>query len=321
MKAAYLAYDKTSLAGLPTLSNYFEQIDVYLVDDSRPAQMIDFNLIPVLSENLLIPAEDGLQTTAHQAVIKGIQKELFFYKSELHKEYRKSSATFTQIQKSCKTEMNLVSTIKDVVFNAKTNEVYIEKAKSGITAYNYLFVEDHQVVTESFGAFTKNIFKKTPQNSHVWFSAEFKYELKKPREKTLDERQFILIKDRLNKSVLDNWYLVRTEEDRITVQQWVPFNQFRNSDFQKFIIERVEKLLREKLDIVQLTQFNGFNVNATPGHALGQPILKNSKISSLIPSFNFWSQETVNRFLYDQLDIKMKELNQKLLMLQNLPRG
>ena len=321
MKAAYLAYDKNTLAALPMLSNYFEQIDLYLIDDLRVSQSIDFNLIPLLTENLLIPAGDELQTATHQIALKIVQKEMLFYKSELHKDYRKATTTYTQIQKTCRTEMNLVSSIKDVVFNAKTNEVYVEKAKSGITAYQYLFVEDHQVVAENFGPYVKNIFKRSPENSHVWFSAEFKYELKKPREKTLDDRHFILVKDRLNKSVLDNWYLIRTLGNNITVQQWVPFNQFKNSDFQKFIIERVEKLLREKLDIIQLTQFNGFYVNATPGFSSGATILKNSKISSSMPSFNFWSQDTVNRFLYDQLDIKMKELNQKLLMAQNLTRG
>lgn len=309
MKAAYLAYDKNSLATLSILSNYFEKIDFYLIDTEKSAQRVDFEQVPLVVDTFCIPAEEELKTTTHQKVLQSVQKEFHFYKNELSFDFRKTSSTYTEVQKNCATEIEHISSIKDIVFNAKTNDVYIEKDKVGISEYKYLFIEDHQVVSENFNRFTKNVFKSAPQNSHVWFSVEYDYELKKPRENHLALKKFILIKDRLNHSLLDNWYFVRTDKNKITIQQWVPFNQFKNSDFQKFVIDRVERMLKEKLDLIQITKFNQFYVNSTPGYSLKKTSLKNNKLSNLMPSLNFWSQEMINRYLYIKLDSKMKDLN------------
>ena len=81
-------------------------------------------------------------------------------------------------------------------------------------------------MSDQFNRFAKNVFSRPSHNTHVWFSAEFEYELKKPREFNLENKNFTLIKDRLNESILDNWYFVRIIENRICVQQWVPFNQY-----------------------------------------------------------------------------------------------
>lgn len=309
MKAAYLAYDQNAMVGLSVLSNYFQQIDFYLVDKEREPERIDFKSIAVLTDHLLIPAEEELRTATHLKVLKALNDDFSFYKKELCPHFQKSNATYTEIQKNCKTELGSLASIKDIVFNNKTNEIYIEREKTGVTGYDFLFVEDHQIISESLVGFGKNIYKASSQNSHVWFTTEFSYELRKPRTEDLGLRKFILVKDRLNKSVLDNWYFVQINKTKISVQQWVPFNQFRNSDFQKFIIERVEKILKEKLDLVQVTQFNQFFVNATSGFCQREGSLKNGKISNVLPSFHFWSQESINRYLYTKLDAKMKELN------------
>ena len=321
MKAAYFAYDRNSLAALPVLSNYFEHIDFFIVEDTRPAEVVHFNDVSLITDTLHVPGEQALRTLAHEKIVKSIQKEFNFYKKQLMFENKKSVATYTEVQKKIPTEVNPISQIKDVVFNPKSNDMYIERAKTGVSSpYNAVFVENHQIVAEQFAAFGKNIFKQTPVNTHIWFSAEFTFELKKPREKNLGARNFILVKDRLNRSVLDNWYFVRTRENKITVQQWVPINQVKNSDFQKFMIERVDRLLKEKLDVIQVTEFNQMYVNATPGFSENATVLRHGKISTLMPSFNFWTQENVNHFLFSALDTKMKALN-KLKMTQLAARG
>lgn len=318
MKAAYLAYDRNSLVGLSVLSNYFEQVDFYLVDKDRQPESVSFGDLSILTEHVMIPSEEGLRTLAHMKILKSMQDELRFYRQQLSVDFRKSPAIYTEVQKTCRTEITSLNSIKDIVFSPKTNEVYIEKENMGVTAYQYLFVEDHQIVAENFGGFSKNIFKTAPENSHVWFSAEFVYEMQKPRNGHLGRKEFILVKDRQNKSVLDNWYFIRTSENKIVVHQWVPFNQFKNSDFQKFIIERIEKFLKEKLELVHLTQLNHFYVNSTSGFVNQNSKLKHTKISNVLPSFHFWPREMINRYLYTKLDLKMKELNKLQLAMQNV---
>jgi hypothetical protein len=309
MKAAYLAYDSNSLVTLSVLSNYFEQIDFYLFDKVRQENIIDFKQIPILIDHVVIPADLNLRTETHKNIFKSIEDEFLFYKNELSTDYRQVASTYTEVQKTCQTEIAAISTVKDIVYSTKTSDVFIEKDTVGISNYKFLFVEDHQIVSENFNRFAKNIFSVTPQNSHVWFTLEYDYELKKPREYHLKTNHFILVKDRLNHSILDNWYFVRTFDNKITVQQWVPFNQFKNSDFQKFMIERVIRLLKEKLDLIQITKFNQYYVNATPGFSAHKTSLKNNKLSCLMPSFNFWSKDEINNYLYLKLDKKMKELN------------
>ena len=76
MKAAYLAYDKNSLATLSVLSNYFEQIDFYLVDSGRAPYQVDLNEAALLVDTFSIPADESLQTAAHKKVLQSIRKEL-----------------------------------------------------------------------------------------------------------------------------------------------------------------------------------------------------------------------------------------------------
>lgn len=318
MKAAYLAYDRNSLAGLSVLSNYFEQVDFYLIESGRQPESTEFSDVSLLTDHLMIPAEESSRTPTHVKVLKSIYSEFHSYKEQLDIQNKKNTNTYTEVQKNCRTELHALDVIKDVVFNTKTNEVYLEREKMGVTSYQYLFVEDHQVVVENFAGYEKNIFKTSPQNSHVWFAAEFNYELKKPRDGDLGRREFFLVKDRQNKTILDNWYFVRMLGQKVTIHQWVPFNQFKNSDFQKFIIERVEKVVKEKLEIIQLTRFNQFYVNSTSGFATQDGTLRHPKISSSLPSFHFWSREAINRYLYAKLDLKMKELNKMQLAAQNL---
>lgn len=318
MKAAYLAYDRNSLVSLSVLSNYFEQVDFYLVDKERPPESTAFSDMALMVDHLMIPANPEQRTPTHQKTIKSLHEEFHLYKAHLQVETRKSPVTYTEVQKNCRTELNSLSLIKDIVFNTKTNEVYVEKEKLGLTSYQYLFIEDHQIMAENFSGFAKNVFKTLSGNSHVWFAAEFTYELKKPRQGHLGRKEFLLIKDRLNKSILDNWYFVRTNEQKIVVHQWVPFNQFKNSDFQKFIIGRIEKLLKERLSLIHLTQMNQFYVNSTAGFSTQNASVRNSKHSTMMPSFHFWSSEMINRFLYTKLDMKMKELNRLQLAAQEM---
>jgi len=317
MKAAYLAYDRNALVGLPVLSNYFEQVDFYLIDAQRQPEATEFSDVAILTEHLMIPAEENLRTPTQNKVLKSMHSEFNFYREQLSIEAKKNPSTYTEVQKNCRTEVNSLDLIKDIVFNAKTNEVYVEKEKMGVTSYQYLFVEEHQILAETFAGYAKNIFKTTPENSHIWFAAEFNYEMKKPRDGDLGRREFFLVRDRQSKTILDNWYFVRTSGTKITVYQWVPFNQYKNSDFQKFIIERVEKLVKDKLELIQLNQFNQFYVDSTGGFATQQASMKHAKISANLPSFRFWSRDMINRSLYTKIDSKMKELNKIQLAMQN----
>lgn len=321
MKAAYLAYDRNSLVGLSVLSNYFEQVDFYLVDSNRQPEATEFSEVSIMTDHLMVPSEEGLRTPAHVKILKSVHGEFNFYKKQLEVEVKKNPVTYTEVQKNCRTEMNSLTLIKDIAFNPKTNEVYVEKEKMGITPYQYLFIEEHHILAESFAGYSKNIFKTQPENSHIWFATEFDYEMKKPRTGDLGRREFFLIKDHQNKTILDNWYFVRTLGSKITIHQWVPFNQFKNSDFQKFIIERVEKLIKERLELVQLTRFSQFYVNSTAGFATQEASLKHAKISTCLPAFHFWSRDMINRYLYTKLDSKMKELNKLQLAMQNQNLG
>lgn len=317
MKAACLAYDRNALVGLSVLSNYFEQVDFYLIDSQRQPEATELSVVSILTEHLMIPAEEDLRTATQNKILKSMHSELNFYKQQLEIETKKNPSTYTEVQKNCRTEVNSLDLVKDIVFNQKTSEVYVEKEKMGVTAYQYLFVEEHNIMAENFLGYAKNIFSQFPENSHIWFAAEFSYEMKKPRDGDLGRREFILVKDRQIKTIIDNWYFVRTSGSKITVYQWVPFNQYKNSDFQKFIVERVEKLIKEKLELIQVKEFVRLYVDSTAGFSTQLANLKHPKISSSIPAFRFWSHEMINRYLYTKLDTKMKELHKIQLALQN----
>ncbi len=317
MKAAYLAYDRNALVGLPVLSNYFEQIDFYLIDSQKQPEATDFSEVSILTEHAMIPAEENLRTEAQNKILKSMNSEFSFYREQLSIENKKKPTTYTEIQKACRTEVGSLDLIKDIVFNGKSNEVHIEKEKMGVTSYQYLFVEEHHIMAESFASYAKNIFKVSPENSHIWFAVEFNYEMKKPRDGDLGRKEFILVKDRQNKSILDNWYFIRTLGSTITVYQWVPFNQYKNSDFQKFIVERVERAVKEKLELIQLNEFKKFYVDSTAGFSIHEAVMRHAKMSSSLPSFRFWTRDMINRYLYTKIDLKMKELNKLQLAMQN----
>lgn len=320
MRAAYIGFDRNCCVTQKVLSNYFNEIDYYLISDNEDIDKVSIQNIPLLVDHLLIPNEENLRTTLHKENFKFLKNDWLEFKSQIstldhlnaQQNSLKSESIRTEIKddKPVKVQFLNSDQIEDVVFDRKANRVCLEINKQGISSYNFLFIEDHQIVSEAMTKYTKNVFNRAPKNSHIWFCAEFEYELKKPREKKLSQSQFLFINDSLNQSILDNWFLIEVKNKKnqniLQVKQWVPYHQFKNQDFQKFIIERIEIILKDKIDLIQIKKFLNSYVCSVSGFRLNQAQLSQNKLSALLPSFNYCESSIRDNYLKQEIEKSTK---------------
>ncbi len=313
MKLAYIGYDLNSLKSITALSRYFDEVEFFLVEPMREVFDFNFELIPLLADTHCIPPDDALKTGAHVDTFKKIRAQYHQFRHELfnHLKIRMAPAVQSLQPKNLTAsgiKKSQFSEIQDVFFDAKKQKVYVEKKQAGIDEYDFIIVEDHQLVSETVAAMTKNILSGKAQNSHIWFSSQFEYELKMPRSGVLNSKNFLIVKDSLNESLIDNWYFCYLHHSKLTVQQWVPYNQHQNLDYRKFMIERTRAALMQKFEFIHLKESGEASVHTTSGFFKNRVSLKNNRLSAAVPSFEFWPPDRIEGFLVQTLAIKIKKL-------------
>lgn len=317
MKAAYIAYDMSALRTSDYLTQEFDQIDYYLIDRSQHSIVSDFNQIPILVDSYCLPFEETLRTDVHRHILKDIQSEYKDLRSHFLGDISKTknSVSLTS-SKQGKISIYSLSEVKDIFFNSKNCEVFLEKEKTGLLSYQFLLIERSQLMADQLPFDKKNLFHETPEQSHVWFRSEFSYELTKPRSYLSDRVNCFLIHDQEYKSILDNWYYLHLTPEAISVQQWIPYHQHKNSEFQKFIIERTRKKVQEKLDFIHFKDLLRADVNTACGFVVRAGEMQHPKQSVIMPSFHFWTDEQINQKIDFEISQKIKKLQKQLLKIE-----
>lgn len=97
MKLAYLAYDQNSNKTHSTLFHEMRQlkeIDSYLVhrqDFPIDDVQIDLLSLPIMTQNILIPSDEAMQTQQHKLILKEIMPEYNFLKYNIFSKYKLSN--------------------------------------------------------------------------------------------------------------------------------------------------------------------------------------------------------------------------------------
>lgn len=307
MKLAYIAYDLNSLKAHGALSKHFTEIEYFLVETNRAVLKNSFEQIPVMVDQVCIPMDNNLITLAHKRTFNDIKSQYSKFKKEIFSELKSKSDLLSEATPVDKYKVAELNSLKDVFFDSKKQKVYVEAA-AGVSEYDFLMVEDHELISNKIKNITSNIFQNEPRNHHVWFSVEFGYELKKPRTGALAERSFWLINDSQNESLVDNWYFCHFKANTVLVQQWVPFTQHQNMDYKKFMTERTQAVIAKKIEFIHVTEILNTFVDSTSGFFKNVGTLKNNRIAALTPSFSFWSQPNIESTVLTVLDPKIKKL-------------
>ncbi|MBC7419312.1 MAG: hypothetical protein H7328_01170 [Bdellovibrio sp.] len=308
MKLAYLAYDLNSLKAHAALSRRFSEIEYFLLEPERIILPTYFEELPVLVDHLAIPADKAVQTSAQLKTLKKIKAQYDEFKNEIFGASKAKTNQNFEASSDAKQKISLFGELQDVFFNSKKQKVYLEKSNSGTSEFDFIIVENHQLVSLAAKKLKNNIFSQSTKNSHVWFSTEFNYSLKNPRDGFLGKHSFILVFDSANESILDNWYFCHFESDRLLVQQWVPYHQYQNSDYNRFIIERTRQRLATRVDFIHLGNLTQADVNSTSGFFQTNAALTNHRLTALVPSFSFWSPLQIENQISNSTEQKIKKI-------------
>ncbi len=308
MKLAYIAYDATSLKTQNILSKNFGEIEYFFVQPNSRRTDAVFEEWPILTDSLCIPAEKLFQTKQHELALGQVRSQYEKLKSEL----LGPAMGLKQITKDPGASAIMTSPfneIKDIFFDSSKQKVIIEKGTLGTSEYDFLIVENHQLIASEIKHIKSQLFSIQPAHSHVWYSIGFTYQLKKNRVGFLPDRKFFFVKDRKNCALVDNWYGCHFEKSgQVIVQQWVPFNQYQNLDYKRFMIERTRAAIETEFDFLTSLEYSNSYVESTAGYCTQRGRAKKSKLSAVVPPVCFWSQLQIDSVFTQLMEPKIKKL-------------
>lgn len=313
MKLAYIGYDLNCLKAQTALTRHFSEITFFLIEQREVVPALAFENIPVFADGIMIPRENELRTPKHLAIRKKIKKQYEEFKNELFGELKTKKSELANGTSKASFQVESLSDVGDVFFDSKKAKVYIERKNRGTEEFDFMLIENHQMIAERLRDFKNSPLSGTTMNSHVWFSVQFNFELKSPREGVAVPHNLLLINNSDSESIIDNWYFCQLDKGLATIQQWVPFNQHANRDYQKFIIARTRAVIEQQLDYIQLRDQKDQYVDSTSGFCFKKASLANAKLSAEAPSFAFWSTDKIDSFVTVAVDAKIR----KMIKLEN----
>ncbi len=306
MRLAYIGYDLNSLKAQAALGRHFSDVTFFLVEQNRPVIPVAFENIALLVDGVTVPSENEFRTMKHKSVFKKIKAQYEQFETELFGGVKAFMQPLTSPKSNFKIES--FSDVGDLFFDAKKSKVHLERKSQGTDEFDFLMIENHQMISDTLMHFKNSPLSGKTTHSHAWFSVQFSYELKSPRNGTIDSLQLMLINNSKNESLIDNWYFCHLDQGSITIQQWVPFSQYAHLDYQKFMIARTKEVVEKKLDFIHLLELKDQYVDSTSGFSQSEAGLKNARLSAMAPSFAFWSAEKIESYVREALDMKIKKI-------------
>lgn len=294
MKLAYIGYDRTVFKTYSVLATCFSHIDSYLVDYDFGASDSDFLDLPIVAENVYIPRDTSLHTDKHREVLKNIENEYNSFKSNIYRHenlYKEAHATE---QKITQNHFDLKDIIR-IKFDTDNNKYVIEGSERDSIQYDYLIVQNHQIVADLIYDQGHNIFSLLPMQANVLLNVDFSVE-NRNRARHL-ENECIYIHNTRLRTIFDNWYICWLNDENLRISLLIPNEQYKNAEFSEFIVGRTREIVEKAFESVTIKELIATHITATDGFDLQNARLNFPKYTAIFPSFAYWSQEKINYYV------------------------
>ncbi|MEQ1722545.1 MAG: hypothetical protein ABL930_05175, partial [Pseudobdellovibrio sp.] len=218
MRLAYLGYDKNVFKSISFLAQHFQQIDTYLLNYDNPTNDSDIYDLPVMAANVYISKDHSLYTEQHKSVMQKINLEYSLFKKSISSTEAKQLRADTEETKCEKNDLRIVD-IVSIDFDQKSNKYIIKNKYQGNFEYDYLIIQDHQIISDLFKQKKQSLFKGDSDQFYAMLSLEFAIKAKLDNE--VQEQEFIFVENTRIKSIFDNWYICKISQQQITINFYI----------------------------------------------------------------------------------------------------
>ena len=235
----------------------------------------------------------------------------------------KRQKTILASLKNSKVRNLSLNAISDLHFNKKTGLYVIqsnlnneiskepEKPEKIVFEYDYLIVENHQLVSQALLTKSQNVIKQLHFQSHVVLNLEFPLQYKLHKQYLYHD--FIFIENMQLKTIFDNWYICSFSQDKACIRLFIPYDKHQAEDYLNFISDRVYNRICRSFEAFEFKDVQKRWVSTSDGFTLKDLKLNFPRNSSIMPSFSFWPQYKINNYIKELMAFNKKK-NKRLFM-------
>jgi hypothetical protein len=311
MKLAYIASDTSILKTLPVLQKYYSTVHFYFEDSIKGTLDLEVDNMPLLIDGVTIPNNSQLRTKRHQAVFKKshLNYKNFFsqiYPSNIENDIENPTQVIPNYSRSN------ISDIGFIKYNRELNKYIIETAKQEIVEYDFILIENSQLIMAAILDKQQNLFHSLTEQTKTVLTLVFNFKNLHQSQQVIDN--FILVENSLIDSVQDNWFLVQLKEKKIEISFYVPVEMQETEDYIAFLTKRVSTMLNNRFVSFKVEELVSHFFLPADGYYSYRAKLRNVKAGALIPTYTFWAKSKVQSHLNHLLKSK---LNKKKDILEN----
>lgn len=294
MKLAYIGYDRTVFKTYSVLATCFSHIDSYLVDYDFGASDSDFLDLPVMAENVYIPRDPALHTVKHKSILQNIEAEYNSFKSNIYRRENLYQEAHASERKIIQNHFDLKDIIR-IHFDTDDNKYIIEGRDKDPIQYDYLIIQNHQIVADVLYDQGHNIYALLPMQANVLLNVDFSVENRYSGQHL--ENECLYIHNTRLRTIFDNWYICWLNGENLRVSLLIPNDRYKIPEFTDFITRRTREIVEKVFESVTIRELIATHITATDGFDLQNARLNYPKYTAVFPSFAYWSQEKINYYV------------------------
>lgn len=232
----------------------------------------------------------------------------------------KRQKTILASLKNSKVRNLSLNAISDLHFDKKTglyviqsnlNKEINKEPEKIVFEYDYLIVENHQLVSQALLTKSQNVIKQLHFQSHVVLNLEFPLQYKLHKQYLYHD--FIFIENMQLKTIFDNWYICSFSQDRACIRLFIPYDKHQAEDYLNFISDRVYNRICRSFEAFEFKDVQKRWISTSDGFTLKDLKLNFPRNSSIMPSFSFWPQYKINNYIKELMAFNKKR-NKRLFM-------
>lgn len=320
IKIAYIGYDQSAFLAYPGLSDTTEQVQFFLIHPEQNNNFTDFDSIDIFVNHVMIPANTTERTAEHSRQFAKVKENY----QELHRwicSFKFADETAeTKKEKLITTESNLkdniinASQIVDIRSDERQKKCFIEIKQKGLKEFDFIIIEDHDLVLQFFQGKNINYFNKMSSQSRTWVGYKYKMTNLSSPEAFKKPMDCFAVDESGMDSIVDNFSLVHLSQHELIVWQWLPTYQIDNPQFDRFILDRIQILVAKKFPFLNLKAEEPIKIKTTVNCEHKPKKYLDSTFLS-VPNFSFWKSKTVADYLKKRINRKvmdyLKEVDRK----------
>jgi hypothetical protein len=284
-------------------------VHFYFVNSKTAGVDLEAEKLPLMVDGLNISAEEAMRTPAQEIAFKfnSMNYKNFFNQiypvkvSVESEDYGEPKAGWQEFD---------VDEINFIKYNRDLNKYGIENTKLEITEYDFLLIQNSQLIMAEILEKQQNLFHSFTEQSKSILTLVFN--LNRRHESVSANEDFIFVENSNLESVQDNWYLVKLGKDTAEVSFYIPLGMQNSEDYKNFLSHRVSTVLNRRFVAFRIEAFIGSYVTPADGYYAYKAKLRHTKGGALTPTYNLWSTEKItshlNQILKSRYGLKKETL-------------